>query len=395
MTFFAFPSSQKPQFYFSNKKNAVIFFVNNFLFSKNVKIQFLINIIKFAFPHTFIYFLIKTILTREKRLPHKISDAIDDIREFIKTNRELFLLNSEKIEEINFIIRNSKWQRRNDKLAIILFKNFDKHPFAVAKAGSVQHKSSIELEFSNTKTVYDKFKNSKSILIPEPIAFHISDKSALYFERAVEGMPFNDYLKLLSGKRRKDIYIDVLRNCKEQLVVFNCQEQFLSLEDFHKYFYNPLEVFSKTELGKRHSLKLKILKAQIDEILESKLISVWMHGDLWAGSILYNGKQAAIIDWEFFSRRGVPLWDFFLLVFYFGAVFNYFTDQDISEIVDNSLLDLATHCKIDKNYIPIIFQSYLLFNVQNRDTDKEKYWQNLLEHYWNVSDSKRSTNKLL
>src|SRR4030065_2238043 len=99
MTFFIFPSRQKPQFYFSNNKNVIIFFINNFLLSKNTKIQLLIKIIKSALPETFIYLLLKTILMREKRLPDEISDAIKDIRDFIKTNRELFLNNSEKSEE--------------------------------------------------------------------------------------------------------------------------------------------------------------------------------------------------------------------------------------------------------------------------------------------------------
>ena len=129
-----------------------------------------------------------------------------------------------------------------------------------------------------------------------------------------------------------------------------------------------------------------------------------MHGDLWGGSILFGGDKISIIDWEFFAERGVPLWDFFSIAFHAGESFykdssdflNYFTDIQISEKVDNSLLNLADNCRLDKNSIPFLFQSYLLFNIQKRDTDTEHYWQECLEYYWNIPDIERiRSNRLL
>jgi hypothetical protein len=115
-----------------------------------------------------------------------------------------------------------------------------------------------------------------------------------------------------------------------------------------------------------------------------------MHGDFWLGSILYNSGKVGFIDWEFFSERGVPLWDYFSLIFHIGIRINYFTDSEIYNNVDAHLSELAVRCQLDKIYIPTLFGCFLLLNMHTRDTPTEKYWQTLLEYYWTTSDSTRN-----
>ena len=115
------------------------------------------------------------------------------------------------------------------------------------------------------------------------------------------------------------LYNEVLKRCKAFLVDLNSQKQLLTTQDFSKYFYGPIEYFLETDQGLRHSYKLLKLKEEINHIENSKMLSVLMHGDLWLGSILYNNDKIGIIDWELFSIIGVPLWDFFSLVFHIGT----------------------------------------------------------------------------
>lgn len=405
MSFFVFPDKNKPQFFFSDSINVVRYFVSNFLFSRKSKIQGLINITKSALPDTAWRLLFKLFLHNEEWLPDDLSDAIECSKEFIKKNKALFLPETVNDYEITFLIRKTSWQRRSDKFIIILFLKGGKEPFAVVKAGSAAHKIPIEFEFRKTKMVYDKFSKDKLFAIPGPLAFHNFNESVMYFERPVNGLPVNNYLKLISGKKRKlDVFLGILGMCENFLLQFNSQKELLNGLDFMNYFYEPVENFRRTEAGKTYSMKLENLIKYADRMLKDKLNAVWMHGDLWGGSILFGGDRISIIDWEFFSEMGVPLWDFFSIAFHAGESFNkdssdflnYFTYIQISEKVDNLLLNLADNYRLDKSSIPFLFQSYLLFNIHKRDTDTEHYWQECLEYYWNVSDIERKkSNRLL
>lgn len=397
MSFLVFPSRNKPQFIFSDKVNVIRYFADNFLFSRKAKIQGLINITKSVLPDTAWRLLFKLFLRKEERLPDDLSHAVEYSKEFINDNKELFLPETLNDYEIRFVIRKTSWQRRSDKFIIIFFLNGGKEPFAVVKCGSAGHKLPIEFEFKQTMTVYDKFSKSKLFEIPEPLAFHAFNKSVMYFERPVNGLPLNNYLKLITGRKKRDLYLGILERCKNFLVKLDTQEEPLDSLDFKTYFNEPIEDFRRSESGKRYSLKLDNLMTYAGRMLKDKLNAVWMHGDLWGGSILFGGGKISIIDWEFFTERGVPLWDFFSIAFHAGESFNkdasdflnYFADIQISEKVDNFLLNLADKYNLDKSAIPFLFQTHLLYNIQKRDTDTEHYWQECLEYYWNIPDIER------
>ena len=385
MSFFIYPTPKRPQFYFSNRTNVLNFFIDKFFYLRKSELQFLITITKRIVPNLLIRLFIRLIMKKEKGLPYGMTEEINSMIGFIKRNKNLFSPDSEKHEDINFIIRKSKWHRINDKYVILFFKYHDKKPFTVAKVGYLTNEESIQKEYNNMKTVFDKFKENKLALIPEPIALYTSGNIITYFEKVIDGIPFNDYQKLITEKRRKqDLHNDILEKCKNFLVDLHLQKQIFTPEDFSKYFYEPIDNLSKTNLGEKYKSVLIELENQVRKIEKTKLYSVWMHGDFWDGSILYNNGNIGFIDWEFFSERGVPLWDYFSLVFHIGINIHYFTSYEISRKVDYHLLDLAKHCQIDKKYISTLFQGFLLFNVQMRDTDTEKYWQTLLEYYWNL-----------
>lgn len=404
MSFIVFPHQKKPQFFFSDSVNVARYFADNFLFSKKAKIQRLINITKSVLPDTAWRLLFKLFFHKEERLPDDLSYVVEYSKEFIKNNKELFLPETVSDFEITFLIRRSSWQRRSDKFVLMLFLNFGKEPLAVVKGGSASHKIALEFEFKMTKKVYDKFSKDKLFVIPEPLAFHTFKNSVMYFERPVRGLPVNNYLKLITGKKKRDLYLGILERCENILLEFDSQEESLNSLDFNVYFYGPIEVFRRTESGKRYALKLDNLMSYADNILKNKLNALWMHGDLWGGSIMFGGDRIGIIDWEFFVEKGVPLWDFFSIAFHAGESFykdssdflNYFADIQISEKVDNLLLNLADNYKLDKRSIPFLFQTYMLFNIQHRDTDTEHYWKECLEYYWNIPEIERNgSNRLL
>jgi len=404
MSFIVFPHKNKPQFFFSDSVHVVSYFVYNFIFSRKKRIQGLINISKSVLPDTAWYLLFKLFLHKEERLPDDLTAAIEYSKEFIRNNKTLFLPETVNDYEITFLIRKTTWQRRSDKFIILLFVNDGKEPFAVAKAGSATHKNSIEFEFKKTKMVYDNLSKDNLFTIPEPLAFHNFNESVIYFERTVNGLPINNYLKLISEKKIKlDLYLGILKRCENILLRLNSQKKLLDRVDFKDYLYEPIEVFRRTESGKRYALKLDDLMSYADNILKDKLNAVRMHGDLWGGSILLRGDKISIIDWEFFTDRGLPLWDFFSIAFHPGEAFNkdssdflnYYTELRISKEVDNSLLNLADNYQLDKSCIPFLFQTYLLYNIQKRDTDTEHYWQECLEYYWNISDMERNKKKRL
>jgi hypothetical protein len=329
-------------------------------------------------------------MRKENNLPPELSAEIDNLIKFIKGHNSNFLLPSKEYTDISFIIRKSKWHRLNDKFVVIFFNNSDKKPFTIAKVISISNEVSIEKEYNSLKLVHDTFKDNH-VLIPEPIALYTSDKTITYFEGVIDGIPFNDYQKLfISRKGIRNLHIQILEKCKKVLANLHLQKDILTQDEFFEYFHEPINNLNKTQFEKTYHSKLSELKEEIRALEKVPLPSVWMHGDFWLGSILYNSGKVGFIDWEFFSERGVPLWDYFSLIFHIGIRINYFTDSEIYNNVDAHLSELAVRCQLDKIYIPTLFGCFLLFNMHTRDTPTEKYWQTLLEYYWNTSDSTRN-----
>lgn len=395
MNLSVFPSSRRPYYYFSNSDEVVWYFIENFLYFRTLLPQFSINVFKIAVPKSLQLILLKKLFRKQKDLPQEMFLAVTHTIDYIKSNKRLFMDKFESCDHILFIVRNSKWERNVDKFVLILFKDNDSRPFAIAKVGLIESKGLFIEEFEKAERVYNNFESNQEVSVPKPIAFFASEKIAGYFENCIPGVPFNDYLKRFFRKNRKRVlYIDVMEKCTRVLISMGCNNELLNEKDFSQYFYKPLEDFHKSTLGINHESELLKIKSGIESIEKDTLNSVWMHGDFWTGSILYDKSNIGVIDWEFFLGKGVPFWDFFSLVFHIGADFNYFTDPKITQKIDSLLLELAASYKIDKNNIPILFQSYLLFNVHFRDTT-DKYWLNSLTHYWKMSHSRRDNDTRL
>jgi hypothetical protein len=401
MSFFVFPSRSKPQFILSDNSDIAEYFADNFLFSKKTKIQRLINAVKSFLPDGLRRFIFNMLLQKEEVLYDDLSDTVKYLQEFVKQNKTLFLPETINNSEISFIIRKTAWQRKSDKYVILLFLIGAKEPFAVVKAGSAAHIISLEAEFRSALTVYNKFGKDKSFTVPEPLSFNAVDGSVVYFERPVSGLPVNNYLKLITDNKKKlYAYLGILERCKDILLKFNFHGEQLN---FDEYFYLPIEDFKKTERGKRYPMELNALINYCDTKLMNKLQAVWMHGDLWGGSVLYGEERINIIDWEFFTEKGVPLWDFFSIAFHAGESFHkdspdfqaYFENICFAERVDDLLLKLADNYKIDKGSISFLFQSFLLYNIFKRDTDTEHYWLECLEYYWNIPAIESDRSKRL
>jgi hypothetical protein len=408
MSFFLFPSPKNPQFCFSKHKNVIQFFITNFLYSKTPGIQLFINIVKLIVPDILNRFLLTIMLDEEIQLTPQLRETLVHINNYVKLRSEAFLIDADEVDDINYIIRMGAWDRTDDKVVILLFTNKSKRPFAVAKVGSETHFRTIEMEYRNTRLAYDNVKDSP-LLIAQPIAFQVFDTVAIYFEHFFKGVPLNNYLKgIFSSGEKENIYVDIINRGKDFLANMKVSAHSMTIKDFSIYFYRPLEACENSDLAATHPSKVIELKSHVDHLMSTGICSVWMHGDLWGGSILVDSEAMAVIDWEFFSKNGVPLWDFFSLAFHIGTELhnrtdissdfdNYFTCSHIADVVDDSLLYLANHFQISRDAIPLLFQCYLLFNMNARDTDKEKYWQNCLEKYWSVSASNTSDckNRLL
>ncbi len=408
MSVILFPSPKKPQYYLSNSKNVIDYFIANFLFSGKATTQLLINIAKTVLPDAFIYILFRNIFHKEDRLPDELSESLNSVIELINRNKEPSYVNFAKNKDMKFIIRQSAWQREGNKFVIILFIDHDKSPFIIAKAGKLNNKKAIELEFNNTKIAYSNLANEDAFIIPEPVLFIATHKIGVYFERVAAGIPINCYLKLLFRVSKKaDLYIYALDICKGLLLQLDRERQLLTSRDYEIYFHNPIDHLKNTALGRKYPARLITLKEQANIIQKERLYSVWMHGDLWGGSILYNGKNIWVIDWEFFTQKGVPLWDFFSFAFHIGETIhsghnissdfmNYFTHLNISHKIDSLLMYLANSLQVGEKYIPFLFQLYLMHNIQHRDTDTERHWENCLEYYWGLSPAEGdNVNRLL
>jgi len=407
MNLLVFPSREQAQFYLSNNRLVVGFFIDTFLFSKNIRIQRLLNAAKRMLPGAVTGTLLKAVLPSQDELPHKLSEKFSAVWAVLEREKELLPGGVCSSDEILYIIRKSAWDRSGDKLVILFFNSQTTHPCTIAKIGTSVFRSAIKTEFNNTKEAYEAFRKNDHFLIPEPTAFYDTDDAALSFEKPVPGRPLNNYLKLMLSKKKKlGLILEVLEKSIKLFISMGHQTQKLPVSDISRYIGDPIEKSIRSELGTRYALRLQKLKAYADSLKMDGLASVWMHGDLWGGSILYDGDIIGIIDWEFFSKRGVPLWDLFSLVFHAGdsitskdtAVsdfMNYFAYPQISEFVDSLLYQLADSLQIDHETIPFLFESYLLFNMHTRDTQREKYWQNCLEAYWTIQEKNTVHRKRL
>jgi len=386
----AFPSRKRPQFYISDNQSAIGFFINNLFFSKRKNIQSIINITKHVLPVKMIALLLKTFVQRDKKLPPEMTETVNEILKLIRrTDRGGLLCGIGYNSDVGFIIRNPTWQREIDKYVVIIFVDTVPHPSLIAKVISTGHiHGSSEREFHMTSDAYQRY--GQIISIPKPIALYTLKDKKIYLETAIKGIPVNNYLKSIFTKRRRErVYIHILKRCEDILCEFSKYKKEMEQITANRYFREPIDNIERTPLGSEYPFFIQRVKGDLSTIGIDCIPSVFMHGDMWGGSVLYNNGDIGLIDWEFSTYDGVPLWDLFSLVFHTGAgiaenridFMNYFTSPYISNEVDNIILRLADACGIEKRYIPFLFRCFLMFNIYHKDRPTEQYWQECLHLY--------------
>jgi len=374
--FLVLPSKKKPWYYVEKSKFTLKFFVEYLLTSRykslNAIIRFLGKI-----------FLIDKLLLL---FGHKTDELDNSIKP---------VFSSLKLANQKIIIRRTTWQRENDKFTVFIFNGSFEKPGSIAKCLSHQFSKSLETEFKNMKKVSRYFENTE-LSIPQPIKFFKSKTHAIYFEEFCNGIALNDLAnRELSPGRRLNFYSQGLDSVDKLMSKFIEHKTGMPSEVYEKYVEDSLINFEKSsELVKHYPHRFNQLKDAAIKIKHKNLASTPMHGDLWGGSILMNGKQATVIDWEFFQEKGMPFWDFFMFLIHPGFVFKSknkglcsefqaFLDHNKGSNKTNQILqNHAAKLNINNEDIEFLFQTFLIYNCLTRDNATERNWEKCLTYYW-------------
>lgn len=177
------------------------------------------------------------------------------------------------------------------------------YPFLVAKIPRLNNNSSVQKEFEALKTLRRNLKDDSLISTLEvPKAMAELDGNPVLFKDYKEGMRGDKYL--LSGRHIK-------RSKKFMRAATDWFIQFLmGLKEFH--------VTTRNE-------KRRVLSGLMEEENLSQSLQEWVeddsfflapsHGDLVPSNILIlNSKVSAVVDFENFTPRGIPIAGFFGLL---------------------------------------------------------------------------------
>jgi len=374
--FLVVPSKKRPWYYVETSKVTITFFIENLLTSK------------YKLFNAFIRLLSKFIAL--DKLLAFIGHETDKIEESITSAVRLINLNNN-----NIIIRLTTWHRKNDKFTLFIFNGKQQTPHAIAKCLPNQFSHSLENEFANMKKITGYFKNTE-ISVPHPIKLIKSGTHSIYLELFCEGIALNDLAnREFSPNQRLTLYEQGLNFVDNLIQKFAMFKSKMHQEIFELYIESSLENFEKTNrLVELYLHRFNKLKDTTVKMNNKNIASIPMHGDLWGGSILMNGNEAAVIDWEFFQDAGMPLWDLFMFFIHPGFVlkghnkglfseFRTFSrHKNVLNKMNHILNKRGAELDLEIEDIEFLFQIFLIYNCLTRDNSTEKNWETCLNNYW-------------
>ena len=374
--FLVLPSKTRPWYYIQISRRTIDFFITNLLASRHKLLNALILRLNKYFP---IGRLLALISPKTRKIDESIKSAIASLN----------------LDNNDIIIRLTTWQRNNDRFTIFIFNGKSETPVIIAKCLSSKFLNAVKTEFRNMRKLAGYFSNT-DISVPKPISLIEKDAHTIYLEEYCDSIALNDLgNRVFSPQKRLSLYFEGLAVVEKLLNKFVDSKSDMYSEVYEKYIISSFEIFNKSiNLATLYPSKLAKLKKYASKIKNKPFASVPMHGDLWGGSILINGNEATIIDWEFFQTVGIPLWDLFMYFIHPGftikgrnrGLFSEFCTFYQNEIVRAKIKDIINKQKeklaLKIEDIEFLFQTFLIYNCSTRENSNELDWENCLIYYW-------------
>jgi len=318
-----------------------------------------------------------------------------------------FAFESPRPNDISIIQRSSTWLGAGGKVVFLLFRRGDRIPFAVAKiVRDERYKHTLQKEFDHLSYVWKNASAGFRRSIPQPILLECVGGRTVYMERALKGKLFPQVIKQNWGIWKKKSTAKILEKVEDWLVQFysemSWERRSLSEQDVCAYFMDPMEAFSRGFPLTSSELKfLNKLQKKTENLVGQSIPFLPQHGDFWGGSILLDGGEIRVIDWEFFKKRDLPLLDWFMIMVHPGfsvakqgvqsllSEFGYCFKQNLcSDSLKDISRALCDRISLNWDFLCVLFPMFLITLASTRDMNsagtghlRNNRWKPLFSYY--------------
>lgn len=299
-----------------------------------------------------------------------------------------FQFNLPRPAEISIIQRSSAWRTGQGKIVQLLFRRHDRQPFAVAKfAQNEAYRHGIVREFEQLRWLRQNATPEFNGTLPRPLWLGQIRQQTVYLESACPGQSLSH---LLSTKpfffRRKvtqafELAVDWLKAFYGEI---SLPPVALTEQEIQQLFLEPLDRFRRQfELSMTEERLLNSLQSGVMAHCGQRLPLVPSHGDFGGGAILIHDRQIAVIDWEFFQPRCLPLFDLFKLFIHpgvalFGSKRWGMQDQFralfeltwYADLAGRLIQNLCTELQLTPELVGILFPLFLIHLIEQHDADR-------------------------
>ena len=176
----------------------------------------------------------------------------------------------------------------------------------------------LALEYKLVQYLRDRGSDYVRSTVPAPLVVTTLAGHLIVIEPYFPGQSMESLLFSLkdANKPAYQTYLDLIVGWlfRSQLETGN-QFRVLTQSQIEVHFFTPIKKFKATAQLMKPELKyLDHLTLRVVELAQEPLPLVFCHGDLRPGNVLIKGDSLLVIDWEFGTKRALPLMDLFGLL---------------------------------------------------------------------------------
>ena len=311
---------------------------------------------------------------------------ISELRTCILDCWEEWSLEGTRPADLSFIRRASTWLGDAGKVVFYIFRRGERQPFLIGKTvQSPRYGDRILREARNLSYIWERLSSAMPLTVPRPVALTQIGGVPVHLEEAIPGTALPErVMRAWTKRRRYRILAEAVSEAGAWLSKFieaiGVEWITLGDEEIEILLLDPIRSFrARVDLDPSEQRMLDELEGDIAGWRGASIPLVAGHGDLWGGSLIWGRDGMGVVDWEFFQRRSLPLFDLFMLAVHPGVALNRdggvlldefvgcFEESAFSAQVRKSVGALSQKLRLDEDMIPVLFLIFLVSLSNQRD----------------------------
>ena len=398
-----FPGYNKQNLIFELKKNAVNYYIKQFIVSKYFKKRVIYFLTKaLSNLGLFKYVVGDYIIFTQK------SDPIPDnkIINYIKNNWTKLNLNKKHLKDISLLGHNYA----SGISFLLLHKN--QSLFHIKLSSRTDNENTLKQEYENLKIIKNQISVQLKNSIINFLLFDEFDGFQILIQNTLPGIRLDELFNACKHphkEKEQKIWFHKLDLVKTFLIKFHrsVQNGYFNFtpDELELKITKPFKQFFDNNNGKTLTNEMENIFRQARNLNDLSIPKIPQHGDFCACNILMDKEHVQVIDWENYTLTYLPLFDLFHILTTSLMPFlrvkeistqtifkrSYFEQSELTNFIRYFIGNYCEQLNIAKEFIKLCFPLYLItfHNMFSSNPAKQEIVENYrqyLDIYFEHSD---------